>query len=251
MPSSFNALRYLRHIDIPALGFAGQEKICAGSTLLVGAGGLGAAAALYLAGAGVGHIGLVDDDHIEESNLQRQIIFTQADIGTAKTEAAATRLLALNPTISVTPHTLRLDEKNAAALCAPYAVILDCSDNFATRYLLNEVALTQKKPLISASVQGFAGQGATFKGHQENHACYRCLFPVQPPKGMVPSCPEAGVFGPIVGIMGTWQAAEALKELAELGGTTTHFFSYDSQTGMSHSMNVPKMPDCPSCSKAI
>lgn len=247
--TSFNALRYLRHVDLPKLGFSGQEKICSSSALLVGAGGLGAAAALYLAGGGVGHIGLVDDDRVEESNLQRQIVFTQDDVGKFKTEAAAARLSALNPTIRITAHTLRLTEGNAEALCAGYNLILDCSDNFETRFLLNAVAIKQKKPLISASIQGFAGQLGTFKGYEKNSACYCCLFPETPPKGMVPSCPEAGVFGPIVGMMGVWQASEAMKEMAGLGSVGTTFYSLDLLTNNSNHLKVSKNPACPACGK--
>lgn len=249
MSSSFNALRYLRHVDLPALGFAGQEKICAGSVLIVGMGGLGAPAGLYLAGGGVGHIGLVDDDAVEESNLQRQVVFTQTDVGTPKVMAAQARLSALNPTIKISAHHLRLNESNATSLCTPYDVILDCSDNFATRFLLNDVAIHLKKPLLSASVQGFAGQIGVFKGHEKNHACYRCLFPETPPKGMVPSCPEAGVYGPIVGLMGTWQAAEAMKELAGLTSHETPFISIDLLTGSMNKMAVSKNLSCVSCGK--
>lgn len=249
MTSSFNALRYLRHIDLPALGFTGQEKICAGSVLIVGMGGLGAPAGLYLAGGGVGHIGLVDDDVVEESNLQRQIVFTQSDVGSPKVMAAQARLSALNPSIKISSHQLRLNADNAASLCAPYNIILDCSDNFATRFLLNDMAIRLHKPLISASVQGFAGQIGVFKGYDQAHACYRCLFPETPPKGMVPSCPEAGVFGPIVGLMGTWQAAEAMKELAGLSNPNTSFISIDLLTGSMNRLAAPKNPSCFSCCK--
>ena len=196
-------LRYLRHIDLPQIGFAGQEKIAAGSVLLVGRGGLGAAAGLYLAGAGVGRIGLADDDRIEESNLQRQILYTESDVDKPKTEAALARLRALNSKIILQPHRLRIDAGNAAKILSAYDVVLDCSDNFSTRFLLNEMCRKLGKALVSASVQGMGGQIATFDARQENSACYRCLFPQIPPEGMVPTCPEAGVFGPVVGLFGT------------------------------------------------
>lgn len=245
-----NPIRYLRHIDLPQLGFAGQEKICAGHVAVVGMGGLGAAAGLYLAGAGVGHLTLIDNDQVSESNLQRQILYTEKDVGELKTLAAEKRLRALNGAVDISGHALRLEKENAQGLLAEADIVLDCSDNFATRYLLNDLCLELKKPLISASVQGFAGQLATFKPHLgAPHACYRCLFPETPPKGMVPTCPEAGVFGPIVGILGVMQASEALKELAGLGAAETLFFSFDSRSLQAKTMQVTKNPDCPSCSK--
>lgn len=247
--TKLNSIRYLRHIDLPGLGFDGQEKICAGSVALVGLGGLGAAAALYLAGAGVKQLILIDDDKIEESNLQRQVIYTEADIGTLKVDAAKKRLHALNSTIDIQTHVTRVDETNAEKLLAPADVILDCTDNFKTRFLLNDICIVLKKPIVSASVQGFSGQLATFKPYLgDAHACYRCLFPETPPKGMVPSCPEAGVFGPVVGILGVMQAAEALKELAGIGTPHTNLLMLDTQTMQSKAMHVGKNPVCSSCS---
>ncbi|MDX1922152.1 MAG: HesA/MoeB/ThiF family protein [Alphaproteobacteria bacterium] len=247
--SKLNTLRYLRHIDLPGLGFDGQEKICAGTAAIVGMGGLGASAALYLAGAGVKQLILIDHDKVEESNLQRQVIYTESDIGELKVAASAKRLHALNSNVHIQMHNARLDEANAIKILEAADVVLDCTDNFATRFLLNDVCITLKKPLISASVQGFGGQLATFKSHLGNgHACYRCLFPETPPKGMVPSCPEAGVFGPIVGILGVMQAAEALKELAGIGSTQTCLFMLDSQNMAGKSITVEQNPTCPSCS---
>jgi molybdopterin/thiamine biosynthesis adenylyltransferase len=246
---SFNALRYLRHIDLPQLGVGGQEKISLGSALLVGMGGLGAPAALYLAAGGVGHLGLCDHDVVEEGNLQRQVIFRESDLGKLKTECAENHLRALNGQTRLTRHDGRLDESNAAEILKNYDVILDCSDNFATRYLLNQVCIQLKKPLISASVQGFAGQIGVFRGHLAEHACYRCLFPQTPPRGMVPNCPEAGVFGPIVGIMGTLQAGEAMKELAGLGEKDkTPFLMLDALGWNIRKIAVARNPDCPDCS---
>ncbi|NDE89672.1 MAG: HesA/MoeB/ThiF family protein [Alphaproteobacteria bacterium] len=247
---SLNSIRYLRHIDLPGLGFDGQEKICAGSVALVGIGGLGAAAALYLAGAGVKHLILIDDDKVEESNLQRQILYTESDIGTLKTTASQQRLSALNSIIHITTHATRIVEENAHGFLQSADVVLDCSDNFQTRFLLNDVCCALKKPLVSASVQGFAGQIATFKPYLgAGHACYRCLFPETPPKGMVPSCPEAGVFGPIVGVMGVMQASEALKELAGIGAGLTSLYMLDSRSMQSKTMQVDKNPTCQTCSK--
>ncbi len=247
--SKLNNLRYLRHIDLPGLGFDGQERICAGTAAIVGMGGLGASAALYLAGAGVKKLILIDNDKVEESNLQRQVIYTESDIGELKVTASQKRLHALNSHVQIETHSTRLDEINAATILSTADVVMDCTDNFAARFLLNDTCIKLKKPLVSASVQGFAGQLATFKPYLgKGHACYRCLFPETPPKGMVPSCPEAGVFGPIVGILGVMQAAEALKELAGIGGTQTRLFMLDSQNMASKSIRVEQNPACPSCS---
>lgn len=247
--TKLNSIRYLRHIDLPGLGFDGQEKICAGSVALVGMGGLGAAAALYLAGAGVKQIILMDNDKVEESNLQRQILYTEHDIGSLKVEAARARLHALNSTIDIQTHALRIDETNAVNLLAQADVVCDCTDNFKTRFLLNDICMVLKKPLVSASVQSFSGQLVTYKPYLGGaHACYRCLFPETPPKGMVPSCPEAGVFGPVVGILGVMQAAEALKELAGIGCTQTSLLMLDTRTMQSKTILAAKNPTCPCCS---
>jgi len=215
--------------------------------VLVGMGGLGAAAALYLAGAGVGQLSLIDADEVEASNLHRQVIFDEASIGTAKVLAARQKLLALNPHIHVTAHPTRLNASNAATLLTDAAMVLDCSDNFATRFLLNDWCVAARKPLISASVQGFAGQLATF---QPGRACYRCLFPQTPIKGMVPTCPEAGVFGPIVGMMGVLQASEALKLLAGLHPDhDTVFLTVDALTLNTTRLTLPRNPACPACAQ--
>lgn len=249
--TQFDPLRYLRHIDLPGLGFEGQEKICAGHVAVIGMGGLGAAAALYLAGAGVKELVLVDHDRVEESNLQRQILYTEGDIGQLKVDASHARLRGLNSSVKYTTHPFDLDESNASDILAGVDVVLDCTDNFAARYLLNDQCIRLMKPFISASIQGFSGQIATFKPYLDaGHSCYRCLFPQTPPKGMVPTCPEAGVFGPIVGIIGIMQASEALKELAGIGCHQTSLFTIDSRTMQSKSIIVARNPDCPSCSPA-
>jgi molybdopterin-synthase adenylyltransferase len=246
--TKLDPLRYLRHIDLPGIGFDGQEKICAGSVVIIGMGGLGVAAAPFLVGAGVRELILVDDDRVELSNLQRQTLYSEEDVGSLKVEAAHVRLKKLNTTVHIQTHALRLNETNATSMLAHADVVLDCTDNFAARYLLNDVCCTLKKPLVSASVQGFAGQIATFKPYLgAPHACYRCLFPQTPPKGMVPSCPEAGVFGPIVGILGVMQAAEALKELAGIGADHTNLFMLDSKTMQGKSITALKNRDCVSC----
>lgn len=248
MNTASSPLRYLRHIDVPQIGFAGQEKISVGSVLLVGMGGLGAAAALYLAAAGVKTLGLVDNDTVDLSNLQRQILYREGDVGTLKTEAAARNLAALNGHVAYAIHTMRLDVTNAHALIAPYDVVLDCTDNFAARSLLNQSCLALHKPLVSAAVQGFGGQLAVFKGWRPDAPCSACLFPENPPEGMVPTCPEAGVFGPIVGIMGVMQAGEALKELAGLGAEAPAFLiQLDMLTLQPTRLSFAKNPTCKIC----
>ncbi len=242
-----DTLRYLRHIDLPELGFDGHEKIAAGHVAIVGMGGLGAAAGLYLAGAGVGHITIIDCDSVDETNLQRQVIYTESDVGQPKVEAAAKKLSALNSKIKITAHNMRLDEKNARALLGNASVVLDCTDNFTARFALNDFCYTHNKALVSASVQGFAGQLATFRAP---HACYRCVFPTEPPEGVVPTCPEAGVFGPVVGVMGVMQAGEALKALAGLGNAETSLWRVDCLTLNSEKLAVSRDPACPLCSKA-
>lgn len=249
--STAHTYRYLRHLDLPELGFAGHEKIAAAKMALVGMGGLGAASSLYLAGAGVGTLELIDFDVVDENNLQRQILYSMKDVGNFKTHAAYAHLKALNPHIAIIAHKEKLDATNAAELLQNVDIILDGSDNFATRYLLNDLSIKLGKTLISASVQGFAGQVGVFKPHA-GHACYRCLFPDTPPKGMVPTCPEAGVFGPIVGIMGTLQAAEALKEAAQLNTqSTTRFFSLDALTLKTTLHHVERNPHCPACGAGV
>lgn len=245
--------RYLRHLDLPQLGFAGQDRIAAGCVALVGLGGLGAAAAPYLAGAGVGRLILIDDDKIEETNLQRQVIYTMADLGQPKAVCAARHVTALNPQVAVTAHVVRLDAGNADSLLNGADVVLDGSDNFATRYLLNDVCVALKRPLVSASVQGFAGQIGVFHPARGADApCYRCLFPETPPDGMVPTCPEAGVFGPVVGLMGAWQASEALKELAGLNEKFPPFFiTTDLLTLKTTHLQPVRNPHCPTCGKAV
>lgn len=241
--------RYLRHIDLPQIGFAGQENIARGSVLLVGLGGLGSAAALYLAGAGIGRIGLADDDRVEEANLQRQILYSESDVERLKTEAALERLQALNSKIILALHKARIMPKNAAEILDAYDVVLDCSDNFSTRFLLNETCRDLGKVLVTASVQGMVGQIAVFDAREENTACYRCLFPETPREGTVPTCPEAGVFGPVAGIFGTLQAAEALKLLAGEKNKSkgAALFQLDTETLISQRIHIPKNPGCPVC----
>lgn len=207
--------RYSRHIRLEEIGLEGQERLREARVLCVGAGGLGSPAALYLAAAGIGELGIVDGDVVELSNLQRQVLHTTARIGNPKVASAAVTLSALNPDVHVTTHHVRLTGANAAELLRGYHVIVDASDNFTTRYLINDVALDLQIPVVHASILGFEGQLTVFSGH--GAPCYRCLFAAPPPPELAPSCQEAGVLGVLPGILGTLQATEALKLVLGIG----------------------------------
>ena len=211
--------RYARHIVLREVGGVGQNKIRNARVLIVGAGGLGSPCALYLAAAGVGTLGIVDDDQVSLSNLQRQILFTTADVGSGKVAAARDHLAKLNPGVTLVSHPVRLRADNARALIAGYDIVADGSDNFETRFLLNDACYFAKKILVSAAVTEFDGQLATFKAWDKSgaHPCYRCLFPAPPPPGTVPSCSQTGVLGAAAGVMGSLQALEVLKEITGIG----------------------------------
>ena len=215
--------RYARHIVLREVGGVGQAKIRCASVLVVGAGGLGSPLSLYLAAAGVGRLGLVDDDAVSLSNLQRQILFTTTDVGRAKVEAGAAHLAALNPGVILEPHAQRLTRENVAALIADYDIVADGSDNFETRFLLNDACYFAKKILVSAAVTEFDGQLSTFKAWDKSgsYPCYRCLFPAPPPPGTVQSCSETGVLGAAAGVMGSLQALEVLKQITGIGDDLT------------------------------
>ena len=208
--------RYLRHTLLPQVGEAGQEKLLGASVLIIGCGGLGSPAALYLAAAGVGKIGLVDPDRVESSNLQRQILFSEQQVDSPKVEAATQRLQELNPDLTIEQHPVRFTVDNALELAKPYDLILDGSDNFPTRYLTNDCAFFLKKPLIYGSIFQFDGQITVFDPRREG-PCYRCLLPDAPAANAVPNCAEAGVLGALPGIIGSLQAMEALKVLLDIG----------------------------------
>ncbi len=207
--------RYSRHLLIPEIGLGGQERLSRARVLCVGAGGLGSPVLQYLSAAGVGRIGVMDDDVVDETNLQRQTIFTMADIGKNKAQVAAERVRALNPQIAIDPIGMRLGEGNARELIRLYDVVVDCTDQFSTRYLINDACVLEKKPDIYASIYRFDGQVSVFDAAVG--PCYRCLFPQPPPEGSVPSCAEGGVLGVLAGIVGTLQANEALKVLLGIG----------------------------------
>jgi molybdopterin-synthase adenylyltransferase len=243
--------RYARHLVLREVGGVGQAKIRAARVLIVGAGGLGSPAALYLAAAGIGTLGLVDDDIVSLSNLQRQILFRTADVGRPKVEAGAEALKALNPGVLIEPHPVRLTAANAAALIADYDVVADGSDNFATRFLLNDACFFAKKPLVSAAVTEFEGQLATYKGYAPGCPCYRCLFSAPPPPGTAPNCSETGVIGAAAGVMGSLQALEVLKEVAGLGaGLAGKVLIYKALTAEFRTVRLPKDPACALCGPA-
>jgi sulfur-carrier protein adenylyltransferase/sulfurtransferase len=216
-PLSGDALvRYSRHLVLPEFGHRGQERLASGSVLLVGLGGLGSPAALYLAAAGVGTLGLADHDAVELSNLQRQILHSSESVGRPKVDSAERRLSALNDDVELVAHRLTVDAGNVVDLVGRYDVVIDGSDNFVTRYLVNDAAVLLRKPLVHASVFRFEGQAMTVIPGSN---CYRCLHPQPPPPGVAPSCEEGGVLGVVPGLMGVIQATEAIKLLAGIGET--------------------------------
>jgi len=243
--------RYARHLVLRQVGGPGQAKICAASVLVVGAGGLGSPVALYLAAAGIGRLGLVDDDAVSLSNLQRQILFRTADVGRPKVEAGAVALKALNPGVRIDVHPVRLTRANAMELIADYDIVADGSDNFATRFLLNDACFFAKKPLVSAAVTEFEGQLSTYKAYLPGSPCYRCLFPALPPAGTVANCSETGVLGAAAGVMGSLQALEVLKEAAGLGtGLAGKLLIYKALTTEFHTVSLARDPACPLCGTA-
>ena len=240
--------RYARHLVLREVGGTGQARIQAAKVLVVGAGGLGSPVALYLTAAGIGRLGLVDDDAVSLSNLQRQILFRTRDVGRAKVEAAADALKTLNPGVVLDIHPVRLTDANVMDLIAPYDIIADGSDNFATRFLLNDACFFARKVLVSAAVTEFEGQLATYKGHAPDLPCYRCLFPAPPPPGSVPSCSETGVLGAAAGVMGSLQALEVLKEAAGLGaGLAGKVLIYKALNTEFHTVRLAKDPACALC----
>jgi len=239
--------RYSRHILLAELGGEGQARLRASRVLVVGAGGLGAPAALYLAAAGVGTIGLVDDDVVELSNLQRQVVHTTGRVGTAKVASARETLRAINPEIRINAHQHRLDARNALRLISDYDLVCDGCDNFATRYLVADACVLAARTLVSAAVLRFDGQLSTFRPHKDG-PCYRCLYPEPPEPGLVPSCAEAGVLGAVTGVMGTLQATEAIKELTGIGDTLAgRLLLWEALAMRFTTIRIPRDPSCPLC----
>ncbi len=240
--------RYSRHIILPDVGGKGQTKLLESKVLIIGTGGLGAPAAMYLAAAGVGTLGIVDDDMVELSNLQRQIVHFTTDVGVHKTESAANKLTAMNPDVDVIQHQCRINASNIMEIFEPYDVVLDCTDNFPTRFLINDACVMSKKPLIHAGIFRFEGQCFTIK--PDEGPCYRCLFPEPPPPGMVPSCQEAGILGCVAGVMGTVQATEAVKVLLNIGEPLVgKLLTFDALEMRFRQVKIPRDKDCPVCSE--
>lgn len=238
--------RYSRHLTLPGMGLKGQKRLKNSSALIVGAGGLGAPISTYLTAAGVGRIGIVEFDRVESSNLQRQLLFETGDIGRPKLEVAVERLRRLNPHIDIVPHAERLDGSNALRLLADYDVILDGTDNFATRYLINDACVRLGKPDVYGSIFRFEGQVSIFWA--QRGPCYRCLFPDPPPPGAVPDCAEGGVLGVLPGTVGTLQATEAIKLMLGAGKPLIgRLLLYDALSMQIRELELRKDPDCPGC----
>lgn len=238
--------RYARHLILPEVGAEGQRKLKGSSALIVGLGGLGSPAAWYLAGAGVGRIGIVDFDVVDESNLQRQTLHLSSDVGRLKTESAAEKLRAYNPHIEIVPYAERLSAENVLKILSEYDVVADGTDNFPTRYLVNDACVLLKKPNAYASIFRFDGQASVFCA--EGGPCYRCLYPDPPPPGSVPSCAEAGVLGVLPGILGAIQANEVLKLLLGIGDPLVgRFLCFDALRAEFREYEVSRNPDCPVC----
>ena len=238
--------RYKRHLFLEGVGAEGQEKLLASSVLLIGAGGLGSPAALYLAAAGVGRIGLVDFDRVDASNLQRQVLYTTRDVGEPKVDVAAARLSALNPDVDVRTHPVKLEAANARAILADYDVVLDGTDTFPSRYLASDLCVWLGKPLVYGSVMRFEGQVSVFDAR--TGPCYRCLFAEPPPPDLAPNCAEAGVLGVLPGVIGLLQATEVLKLLLGMGEPLIgRLLVYDALAMEFRRFKVPKDPACAVC----
>ncbi|MHB8187505.1 MAG: molybdopterin-synthase adenylyltransferase MoeB [Dermatophilaceae bacterium] len=241
--------RYARHVLIPDVGMEGQRRLKNARVLVVGAGGLGSPALMYLAAAGVGTIGVVDDDVVEMSNLQRQVVHGVADVGRLKSESAAETLASVNPMVQVVRHDVRIDSTNALEIIADYDLVLDGTDNFPTRYLLNDACVLLGKPDVWASIYRFDGQASIWWAR--HGPCYRCVFPEPPPPGLVPSCAEGGVFGLLCAAIGSIQAAEAVKLIVGIGDPLIgRLMVHDSLRQSWDALTVRKDPDCAVCGRS-
>ncbi|MGQ9735301.1 MAG: HesA/MoeB/ThiF family protein [Thermaceae bacterium] len=247
-------LRYHRQMILPQVGPEGQARLKASSVLVVGAGGLGVPVLMYLVAAGVGRVGIVEMDQVELSNLHRQVLYTAQDVGRPKVEVAAERLRALNPHVQVEGFPVRLTSENALEILRPFDLIVDASDNFPTRYLVNDAAVLLDKPLVYGAIYQFEGQVAVFHHRTKEGRmgpCYRCLFPKPPPPGSVPSCAEAGVFGVLPAVVGSLMAAEALKVLLGIGEPLAgYLLLYDALGAQFRKVSVNRNPACPVCGDA-
>ncbi len=244
-PEQFD--RYRRHLNLPEMGPEGQRRLLESKVLLIGAGGLGCPLALYLAAAGVGRLGLVDDDVVDSSNLQRQVLYGTADVGRSKVEVATARIRALNPDVEVTQYPVRLASQNALAIFDDYDVVVDGTDNFPTRYLSNDACVLSGKPNVYGSIFRFEGQSTVFDS-RGGGPCYRCLYPEPPPPGTVPSCAEGGVLGVLPGIIAMIQATETMKLLTGIGTPLVgRLLLYDALAMEFSEFKLKKDPECPVC----
>lgn len=241
--------RYARHLILDEVGEEGQTRLLTSRVLVVGAGGLGAPLLLYLAAAGVGTLGIIDDDTVELSNLQRQVIHTTARLGRPKVESAAAMLGEINPDVRVVQVMARLTADNAAAIIGDYDLVADGSDNFTTRFLLNDACFLLRKPLVSAALLRFDAQISTYKAYLgDPHPCYRCLFPERPPDDLIPRCEQAGILGALAGTVGSLQATEVLKELLAIGDSLSgHLLIYDALATAFRKIRVKRDPACALC----
>ena len=252
MPGNFDTFtdrelaHYSRHLNLREVGLEGQARLKGASVLLVGLGGLGSPLAMYLAAAGIGRIGIVEFDMVDASNLHRQVLFGSSQVGQAKLACGAERLRDLNPHIVIDEHACALTRENAREITREYDVVADGADNFATRYLVNDACVLEGKPLVSASILAFEGQLSVY--NHDNGPCYRCLFPVPPPPGIVPSCAEGGVLGILPGVMGTLQATEVIKLVLGLGDVASgRLVHYDALALAFSSFNVSRDSRCSIC----
>ncbi|MEE2739441.1 MAG: molybdopterin-synthase adenylyltransferase MoeB [Planctomycetota bacterium] len=238
--------RYSRHLIMPEVGMTGQKKLKSASILLIGAGGLGSPLGLYLAAAGIGRLGLVDFDVVDHSNLQRQVLHTTADVGRPKLQSAAEHLQAINPEVALDLYETHISSANAMELMEPYDIVIDGTDNFPTRYLVNDACVLLGKPNVYGSIFRFDGQASVF--HPPHGPCYRCLFPEPPPPGMVPSCAEGGVLGILPGTIGVIQATEAVKLILGTGKSLIgRLMIYDALDMTFREMKIRRNPECPLC----
>ena len=238
--------RYARHISLPEVGWEGQQKLRAARVAVVGAGGLGSPIGLYLAAAGIGHIGIIDFDVVDLSNLQRQVLYSTGDVGRRKVDVAADRLRAMNPNVDIATYDLRLTRDNALDILRDYDVVIDGTDNFPTRYLVNDACVLLGKPYVYGSILRFEGQVSVFTGR--SGPCYRCLFREPPPPGLVPSCAEGGVLGVLPGIIGSLQALEAIKLIIGRGDSLIGRLAlFDALTFQWRELRLRRNPECPVC----
>ena len=242
--------RYSRHLTIPEIGLAGQRKLKSTSVLIIGAGGLGSPVSLYLAAAGIGHLGLVDDDVVEAANLQRQILYDQSHLGKSKVEVARQKLLDLNPFIQVDAIPERLSASNAQSIAVGYDILVDCTDHFSTRYLLNDLCVLTQRPDVYGAVFRFEGQVSVFDAR--HGSCYRCVFPEPPPPEFSPACMDAGVMGVVPGVIGSLQAAEVIKIALGVGSPLySRFMLFDALEETFQILQAPKRADCAICGSRL